>query len=937
MLKPWREVAKPHKDVLEGTFKQSEFAADLSRVVNGSAPEEYSDPEKFFARTYITEGMRLLLISLVRRLAGRGGDPVIQLQTAFGGGKTHTMLAVYHLACRRVSSASLSGVPPILDQAGITNLPEARVAVIDGIRLSPSHSRKHDGVTVNTLWGELAWQLLGETGYSMVARADQDGTSPGKEILTNLLSKAAPCVVLVDELLAFIRQLEPGKNYCAGTYESNMTFVQALTEAMKAVPSAVLLASLPESDLEAGGPLGRQTLNSLEKIFARVESVWKPVGTEEAFEVVRRRLFENVGEMGERGVICRKFADMYRTHPEHFPAETQANTYYERLRRSYPIHPEIFDRLYEDWSTLDKFQRTRGVLQYMAMVIHRLWNSGNCDALIMPGSLPLSDSNVRDKSIHYLPMGWEPVIEREVDGPRATTTDIDSKHTLFGGVQAARKTARTIFLGSAPAVSSQVIRGLQVERILLGSVQPNQNVGAFVDVLTRLRDRLHYLYVEKDRYWFDTRPNLRREMESRKQGIRMTEVLPALKTGVKRLFGSRNSVFGGYHIFPQSIDVPDDLGTGPRLVVLPPNGTYSRREKEPAFAEAEKILRHRGDQPRQRQNRLIFLAPDGDAISRLKNQAAAWLAWQSIVSDLDQDKLNLDRLQAKQAKQQMEAAEKNLHHMVRETFKWILCPASEVTRGKTTFYWEAAAISTSTSDLTREIENRLHEEEWLITRWAPIHLRNLLYQWYFKDEVVDVGTKKVWEDCCSYLYLPRLQNGQVFLEAVERGVATKDYFGWAADKLDDTYPDFLFGSRSESPTLDTASLLIKREKALAYKENLRKEEEVNTNEGIKPEEIGPDETTPPDQGPRPKPTGVELSFEKKNLFFGTAELDPVNAVLELQKIMQEVALHFNLRPDVEVTIKVDIEAKTKGGFDEATQRTVKENCNSLKFRLAEFD
>src|SRR5690554_6842957 len=634
-LKPWREIARPHKDVLEGSFKQSEFAADITQVASGMAPAEYQDAEKFFSRTYITEGMRLLLISVAQRLAGQGGDPVIQLQTAFGGGKTHTMLAVYHLASREVSTDKLMGVPPVLDEAGIHDLPRAKIAVIDGIKLSPSQPRQYGNTSVNTLWGELAYQLLGEQGFRMVADSDADGTLPGKEVLTALIRQAAPCVILIDELVAFIRQLELGKQYKAGTFDSNISFIQGLTEAMKAVPNAILLASLPESELEVGGTMGQRALNSLEKYFARVESVWKPVGTEEAFEIVRRRLFQNPGERAQVEGISRQFSDFYLQNADKFPVETQSNEYFERLCRSYPIHPEIFDRLYEDWSTLEKFQRTRGVLQYMAIVIHRLWNSDNKDALIMPGSLPLEDSNVRNKSIHYLPQGWEPVIEREVDGPRSAPYDIDGHHTLFGGVQAARRTARTIFLGSAPSTREQMIRGVQAERVLLGTVQPGQTIGVFEDVLKRLRDRLHYLYAEQDRYWLDTKPNLRREMESRKQNINeRDELLPLLKERVNRIFG-RNHQFGGIHVFTPSVDVPDDYGSGPRLVVLPTNAAYSRAETNQAFGEAEKILRNRGDQPRQKQNRLIFLAPDFDVVSRLKEQGRIYLAWRSIVTDIE--------------------------------------------------------------------------------------------------------------------------------------------------------------------------------------------------------------------------------------------------------------------------------------------------------------
>lgn len=932
-LKPWREIARPHKDVLEGSFKQSEFAADISQVAAGTASPEYQDPEMFFSRTFITEGMRLLLVSVAQRLAGQGGDPVIQLQTAFGGGKTHTLLAVMHLASRSVSTDKMRGIPPILDEAGIQSLPTANVAVIDGVNLSPSQPRHYDGLTVNTLWGELAYQLLGENGYALVAESDQDGTSPGKEILAQLIGKAAPCVILIDELLAFIRQLELGEQYKAGTFDSNISFFQALTEAMKSVPNAILLASLPDSDLEAGGATGQRALNTIEKFFARVESVWKPVATEEAFEIVRRRLFDKVGDDDDMETVCKAFADFYRGHNAKFPSETQESGYYQRLYSSYPIHPEIFDRLYEDWSTLDKFQRTRGVLQYMAIVIHRLWNSDNRDALIMPGSIPLEDATVRNKSIHYLPQGWEPVIEREVDGPRSEPRDIDGHNTLFGSVQAAQRTARTIFLGSAPAVSNQMIRGVQLERILLGAVQPSQTIGVFEDVLKHLRDRLHYLYTEQDRFWFDTKPNLRREMESRKQGINERDaVVPELKARVRRVFG-QNHIFSGIHVFTPSNDVPDEYGQGPRLVVLPPESGYSKSDAKVAQAAAEDILRNRGDQPRQKQNRLIFLAADYDVVGRLKEDARIYLAWCSIVDDIDNEKLNLDLHMARQAKRNRDGAEQSLQHLVREAYKWLICPVEEIANGKPTLVWEAVSISPAAKNLVKEIEDKLREEDWLISEWAPIHLRNLLNQWYLKDGAADVSALKVWQDCCNYLYLPRLVNDQVFRDVISHGLDSEDYFGFASGKEDGRYLGFTFGQGS-IVSLDESSLFIDREAAAEYKERTKPQTNVTETGGetdaghLPPTTVGLPVVTP----------GAQVTGGKtKKHFYGATKLDPVRATIDFATVVDEVVQQFTSKLGVDVNISVEIQATSKEGFDETLQRTVKENCNTLKFGNADFE
>jgi len=940
-LKPWREIARPHKDVLEGTFKQSEFAADITQVASGTAPDDYQDAEKFFARTFITEGMRLLLVSVAQRLAGQAGDPVIQLQTAFGGGKTHTLLAVYHLASRQVGTDRLRGIPPLLDEAGIHQLPQARVAVIDGIKLSPSSARQYGDTTVNTLWGELAWQLLGDEGYQLVAASDAEGTSPGKDILKTLLARAAPCVVLMDELVAFVRQLEVGKQYKAGTFDSNISFIQALTEAMKAVPNAMLLASLPESEIEAGGTMGERALNSLEKYFARVESVWKPVGSEEAFEIVRRRLFDHAGERAEVEGISRQFSDFYRQHAEKFPLETQSNDYFERLCHSYPIHPEVFDRLYEDWSTLEKFQRTRGVLQYMAIVIHRLWQDNDRDALIMPGSLPLSDGHVRQKSIHYLPQGWEPVIEREIDGTRSAPYDLDVHDTRFGSVQAARRSTRAIFLGSAPANSNQSVRGIEAERILLGAVQPGQTVGVFEDVLKRLRDRLHYLYSNNQRYWFDTRPNMRREMESRKQQINeRDDLLPLLKTRVSQVFG-RNHHFAGIHVFTPSADVPDDYGTGPRLVVLPTNAGYSRGTTDQAHEVAAEILHQRGDQPRQKQNRLLFLAPDADVVSRLKEQGRIYLAWKSIVSDIESGNLNHDIAHLNQARRQLEGAEQTLAQLVREAYRWLLAPRQEFVKDKPTLIWEAISISPSSPSMIQEIENALREEEWVIYEWSPIHLRNELNKWYFKNNVTEISALRVWQDSCHYLYLPRLINDQVFRNAIAEGVASQDFFGFASGREGERYLGFTYGSHHIAH-LDESAVLIERDAARAYLHRISESDPAapdggtlasnvstpatHTTEGIQPSTSGTAPAQPPVAG-----------GPVKKQFYGTVTLDPIRAKLDFANLVDEVVQQFTARMGVEVKISVEIEATSKDGFDEALQRTIRENCNVLRFSSAEFE
>ena len=674
-LKPWREIAVPHEDVLKGTFQQAEFAADLSRVHAGTATGEYQNPALFFQRTFITEGMRLLLDSVVKRLSGKGGDPVIQLQTAFGGGKTHTMLAVYHLAKGEVPASDLQGVAAILDAAQITEIPRARIAVLDGIKSSPNQPIKRDGQVVRTLWGDLAWQLGGAEGYALVADADTSGTSPGKAVLETLLARCAPCVILIDELVAYVRQFEEGKALTGGTFDSNLSFVQALTEALKAVPTAVLLASLPESDKEAGSQRGVKALEALAHYFGRVQALWKPVATEEAFEIVRRRLFASINDKLAMESVCRAFADFYTANRDDFPQETQESRYFERLVHAYPIHPEVFDRLYEDWSTLDNFQRTRGVLKMMAKVIHRLWKDGNNDPLIMPGSLPLYDADVRNEVIYYLPQGWDPVLERDVDGERAETTEIENKDTRFGqraglpprgafgvpgqraqhhepaGARSGARTRDAWHRSARPA--SRPVQGCTCAGSVTGcttSITPTTASGS-------------------------TRgPTCGARWKSASAASR-TKRMCSLPSASVCSAAFASGVFGGIHVFTDSGDVPDDWAL--RLVVLPPDAAFSKSGQSLAIDRATEILKKRGDQPRFKQNRLIFLAADYDSVSRLKDHVRSYLAWRSIVADYKDNRIVLDNLMAKQASASLEQAEETVRRMIRETYKWIVAPMQE--------------------------------------------------------------------------------------------------------------------------------------------------------------------------------------------------------------------------------------------------------------------
>jgi len=425
-------------------------------------------------------------------------------------------------------------------------------------------------------------------------------------------------------------------------------------------------------------------------------------------------------------------------------------------------------------------------------------------------------------------------------------------------------------------------------------------------------------------------------MEGRKQNIPPEDVSIYIKNSMSRLFG-RSGIFAGVHVFTASADVPDEIGSGPRLVVLPPSNGYSSGSGDLACCAAEDVLRHRGEQPRQHQNRLIFLAAEADLVSRLKDHVKTAIAWKSIVEDVDNGRMNLDQFQLKQAKRNREGAEQTAIQMVKEAYRWLLCPTEELSKGKPSFAWETLSISPSAATPMQEITEKLKDEEWIVSKWAPVHLHQLLNKWYFKDGATEVSAQKVWEDCCNYLYLPRLLTEDVFVNAITQAVGTCDYFGFASGKEGERYLEFTFGGHA-LVYLDGSSLLLNHETASAYKQKLdeesrKKEEQAPLNPDSPPVETT--QETGESARTQPPPPNAPASVKKQ--FYGTVSLDPVNAKIEFATIMDEVVQTFTSKPDVAVEISVEIRATGNKGFDETLQRTIKENCNVLKFKPAEFD
>ena len=974
-LPSWRDVMQPHPDVAEGRYRAAEFAADLAQVSRGEGAYEYRDAVEFFSRTYVTEGMAGLLVESLQRIKGKGGEPVIQLKTAFGGGKTHSMLALYHLVRGTTTIDRIPNVKPILERAGLDELPRANVAVLVGTALDPTKKKNPTnlpGHTVSTIWGEMAYQLVTSAGkpdlYEIIKESDRKGVSPGSENLKALFNACGPCLILMDELVAYARKIYGHDDLPAGTYDNFLTFIQEITEAARASDNSIVVASIPESTIEIGGEAGKEALDAIEHTFGRMESIWKPVSANEGFEVVRRRLFLDCKDTAARDAVCTAFSNMYQENASDFPFDAKEVEYRNRMVSCYPIHPEVFDRLYEDWATLERFQRTRGVLRLMAAVIHELWMANDAGAMIMPGSIPLDMPNVKDELVRHLPDTWNSIIDREVDGKDSIPFQKDKETLRYGQKLAARRVARTIMLGSAPTTRDQAVRGLEASRIRLGVVQPGENIADFNDALNTLHGSLSYLYnnMNGSRYWYDTRPTLRKTAEDRASQVSDADVDLEIEGRLKKL--RREQPFSGLHVCPaSSLDVPDEQAV--RLVILRTKDTYKRIAKNNIAMETVKeYLNTRGTAPRVFRNMLAFVAPDQDTLYSLQAEVKRLLAWQSILSDTDD--LNLDGNQIREAQGNVTRSNDTVELRLKETYSWLIVPYIDPYGDMKEIQWEINSIAGSAEGIVTKAAKKMLQDELVITKWAPALLQMSLDDLLWRD-TNDIAIKKLWEYLSTYCYLPRLANYNVLEDAIRNGLPSTEFFAIAAGYANDRYVDLKFNK----PVLgiNQSDLLVKT--SVAMKQIVAEQEQAaksgngmgmdqnggftNTGEGFSgisgngtgsggfsqngtgygfAGNYGNGQGTGLGAGGNGNGAGIATPVRPTNThFFMSAKLDNVRINKDVNTFVQEIINHLSAVDGATVELKLEVEVNAPNGIPSTTVRTVSENCRTLKVSDFGFD
>jgi predicted AAA+ superfamily ATPase len=804
---------------------------------------------------------------------------------------------------------------------------------------------------VRTLWGELAWQLGYVAGgakeakkaFARLAADDEKATSPG-DVLRALFNEYGPCLILIDEWVAYARQLHEQSDLPAGSFETQFTFAQALTESARAAKRCLLVISLPASDttgsphiqaddVEVGGQRGVEALARLRNVVGRVESSWRPASAEEGFEIVRRRLFEPLIEKAQfvaRDTVARAFYELYRTQHQEFPPECRDADYETRLRAAYPIHPEIFDRLYTDWSTLVKFQRTRGVLRLMAAVIHSLWEKGDKNPLILPANLSIDEPRVQFELTRYLSDNWVPVIEKDVDGPSSLPLRLDGEVPNLGKFAACRRVARAIYLGSAPTATA-AHRGIEDRRVKLGCVMPGESPAIFGDALRRLAGAATYLYQDGARYWYSTQPTVTKLAEDRAEQL-IRDPDKVVKELGERLRADLRKVgdFSRIHPLPQSgHEIPDEMDA--RLVVLGVNHPYSKEPNCPAEVAAKAILEYRGTAPRLYRNTLVFLAVDKTRLQDLDEAVRLYLAWESILTD--KETLNLSPYQVRQAEAQRTTADGAVTARLPEAYHWLLVPGQESPQASMT--WQAVRLS-GQDPLAVRASKKLRNDELLVTGFAASRLRLDLDRvplWRGEDHV---PIKQLVEDYARYLYLPRLKDSEVLLEAVRQGLGLltwqQDAFA-CADAYDEAagrYRGLRAGVQIRS--LDLNGLLVKPEVAARQLAEETRPSKPGGGDELGGKGKGDGEKGTRKGGDEPPPPPPRL-----RRFHGSVPVDPARLGRDAGRIAEEVVQHLVGLVGADVEIHLEIQAEIPDGAPENIVRTVTENCRTLKFKTHGFE
>jgi len=879
MSKPWYKLVTPREDLRENRpLDASEFAVHLDQVRDGRAPDVYKKPKEFFHRTYLTKNLTKFAAESVRRLSGEKTETsaVYNFSTQFGGGKTHALTLLYHLAKTGKESRNWPGVQKIIMTAGVAEIPKAETAVFVGLEFDSISGRGgEDGTPLRkTPWGEIAYQIGGEEGYKIVKKHDDELIAPAGDVIRKFLPKDKPCLILMDEVMNYV-----SRSRKSGLGAQLYNFIQSLSEEIRGRNNAVLAVSIPASELEMN-PEDQADFTRLKKLLDRVGKPVMMSSESESSEIIRRRLFEWEGIPKQAEEIISAYTDWVIEHRQQLPYWFPVDNCKEMFRATYPFHPISISVFERKWRALPKFQQTRGMLRLLALWVAKAYSDGykgaHKDSLITIGSAPLEDSTFRAAI-------FEQLNEERLEG--AVTSDIAGKtdsHSIrlddsYDGeikkMRIHKKVATAIFFESNGGQTKDVATAPEI-RLSVGG--PEIETGNIETALDDLRDACYYLRVKGNDYRFSISPNLLKLHSDRCATIQKTEMEERLKIEIQNVFPSVSNIERVF--FPdKSNDIPDR----PALtfaIMMPDDDS----DENKLITKMDIMTKDYGSSARSFKSAIIWCVPEIGAT--LIDDVRKVLAWEDIKNEKDQ--LKLDDSQLKQLPDDLERSKNNLKENIWRNYKNVYLLDKENNLLKIDL---GLIHSSQSKNMVQLILSQLINRDIITPSVSP---NTIIRNWppAFKEW----NTKSVRDVFYASPQFPRLVNSEEIKKTIATGV-TNGIMAYVGKINDDEYHPFYFNKEMGSIEVEVSedAYIITKETAMEYQKKLKDS----------PEEK-PEETPPklPKEQPKDDGKGKQIQNILEKIEW-TGEVPPQKWTNFYTKILTKYATDHNLK--LKVTFEVD--------------------------------
>jgi len=801
-MKPWYKVVTPREDLRDGKpLDASEFAVHLDHVRDGRAPAVYQNPAEFFERTFLTKNLRELSGQVVRRLSGikLETSAIFNLSTQFGGGKTHSLTLLYHLASSGDAAKSWKGVASILQDAGVTSVPTAATAIFVGTEFDSITGRGGDDGTPNrkTPWGEIAYQLGGIEGFRLVEEHEKVLTAPGGDVIDRMLPRSRPVLILLDELMNYVSRTR--KSGLAGQL---YTFLHNLSEVARSRENVVLAVSIPASELEMTAE-DQSDFERLKKLLDRLGKAMIMSAEAETSEIIRRRLFEWSGLPKDALATVDEYEVWLQANKQQLPSWFPVENAREAIKASYPFHPSLLSVFERKWQGLPRFQQTRGVLRLLALWVSKAYADGykgaHKDPLISLGTAPIEDALFRAALFEQLGEGrLEPAVTTDIAGKdHAHALRLDTEAT--GEVKKARlhrKVATSILFESN---GGQQRGEATLAEVRLAVAEPGLDIGSVEQCLEALGDSCYFLSAERNRYRFSFQPNLNKLLADRRASVGAPAVDERVRAEIQKVFAAGGGVERVY--FPRkSNEVPDRPVLA--LVVLPPETSAAEPSIKTLIAT---MTTESGSTSRTFKSALIWVVAEDS--TALRDEARKLLAWKEIEGDADE--LKLDEVQQRQLVENGKRAERDLREAVWRAYKNVFLLAEDNSLRKIDL---GLVHSSAANSLVELILSRLKQEDIVVEGVSPNFLSR-----YWPPALPEWSTKSVRDAFYASPRFPRLLKQDAVKETISRGLdaGTIAYVGKASDG---SYEPFVYKRSLGATDIEFADdvYLIVRERAEEY-------------------------------------------------------------------------------------------------------------------------